>query len=122
MARGFTQYASAFLQPPAELGAPFDQARANMLRARRLYLRARDYGADGLKITRGVGLAELRTPAGMARLEKEDVPLLYLTLAPWAAAIAANKPDLELVGDPPLITSLLGLALQQDQAFHHGAV
>ena len=122
MARGFTQYAYAFLQQPAELGAPLDQAKANMLRARRLYLRARGYGADGLKITRGVGLAELHTPAGVARLQKEDVPLLYWTLAPWAAAIAANKRDLELVGDVPLIASLLDRALQLDEAFEQGAL
>jgi len=122
MARGFTQYAYAFLQQPAELGAPLDQAKANMLRARRLYLRARGYGADGLKITRGVGLAELHTPAGVARLQKEDVPLLYWTLAPWAAAIAANKRDLELVGDVPLIASLLDRALQLDEAFDQGAL
>ena len=122
MARGFTRYAYAFLQQPAELGAPFDQAKAAMLRARRLYLRARDYGADGLRLTRGVGLPELRTPAGMARLQKEDVPLLYWTLAPWAGAIAANKRDLELVGDVPLIASLLDRALQLDEAFDQGAL
>src|SRR5262249_36789766 len=54
MARGFPQYGYAFLQQPAELGAPPDQARAAMLRARRLYLRARDYGIEGLRLARGV--------------------------------------------------------------------
>jgi predicted anti-sigma-YlaC factor YlaD len=122
MARGFTQYAYAFLQQPAELGAPPDQARAAMLRARRLYLRARDHGIDGLKLVRGVGPEELRKPAGMERLRKEDVPLLYWTLAPWAAAIAANKRDLELVGDLPLIASLLDRALLLDEAYDQGAL
>ena len=82
MARGFTQYAYAFLQQPAELGAPRDQAQAAMLRARRLYLRARDYGAEGLKLARGLGLQELRTPASLSKLQKDDVPLLYWTLVP----------------------------------------
>jgi predicted anti-sigma-YlaC factor YlaD len=122
MARGFTQYAYGFLQQPAELGAPPDQARAGMIRARRLYLRARAYGLDGLKLARGVTPEELRTPPGIARLETDDVPLLYWTLAPWAAAIAANKRDLELVGDVPLIATLLDRALQLNDAFDQGAL
>ena len=122
LARGFTQYAYAFLQQPAELGAPPDQAQAAMLRARRLYLRARDYGIDGIRLSRGVQPQELRTADGIARLQKEDVPLVYWTLAPWAAAIAANKRDLELVGDVPLIGLLLDRALQLDEAYDQGAL
>jgi predicted anti-sigma-YlaC factor YlaD len=122
MARGFTQYAYAFIQQPAELGAPPDQAQAAMLRARRLYLRARDYGLQGLKLARGLTVQDLRTPAGLSRLEKEDVPLLYWTLASWAGAIAANKRDLELVGDLPLVASLLDRALQLDESWDQGAL
>jgi predicted anti-sigma-YlaC factor YlaD len=122
MARGFTQYAYAFLQQPAELGAPREEAQAAMARARRLYLRARDYGGEGLKLARGVGLLELRTAANLSKLQKDDVPLLYWTLVPWAAAIAANKRDLELVGDLPLIGALLDRALQLDEAYDQGAL
>jgi predicted anti-sigma-YlaC factor YlaD len=122
MARGFTQYAYAFLQQPAELGAPPDEAQAAMLRARRLYLRARDYGVQGLKLARGLTTQDLRTPAGLSRLQKADVPLLYWTLASWAGAIAANKRDLELVGDLPLVGSLLDRALQLDESWDEGAL
>src|SRR2546430_6581767 len=116
MARGFTQYAYAFVQQPAELGAPPDQAQAAMLRARRLYLRARDYGVQGLKLARGVTPQDLRTPAGLARMQKDDVPLLYWTPASSAGAIAANKRDPELVGDLPLVASLPDPALQPAEA------
>jgi len=122
MARGFTQYAYAFVQQPAELGAPPDETQAAMLRARRLYLRARDYGAEGLKLARAVTVQDLRTPAGLSRLQRDDVPLLYWTLAPWAGAIAANKRDLELVGDLPLLASLLDRALQLDETWDQGAL
>jgi predicted anti-sigma-YlaC factor YlaD len=127
MARGFTQYAYAFVQQPAELGAPPDQSPAMFLRARKLYLRARAYGLDGLKIARGVTEQELRgsepqRTSALGRLQKEDVPLMYWTLAPWAAAIAANKRDLELVGDVPLVAALLDRALQLDQAYDQGAL
>jgi predicted anti-sigma-YlaC factor YlaD len=122
MARGFTQYAYAFLQQPAELGAPPREAQAALARARRLYLRARDYGLEGLKLARGVTPQDLRTPAGVSRLQKEDVPLVYWTLAPWAAAIAADKRDMELVGDVPLIASLLDRALQLDEGYDQGSL
>jgi predicted anti-sigma-YlaC factor YlaD len=122
MARGFTQYAFAFVQQPAELGAPPDVAQAEMLRARRLYLRAREYGLDGLRLQRGVSAKDLNRPDGIARLQKEDVPLMYWTFAPWAAAIAANKRDLSLVGDLPVIAALLDRALQLDEAYDGGAL
>jgi predicted anti-sigma-YlaC factor YlaD len=127
LARGFTQYAYAFVQQPAELGAPPDQAQASMLRARKLYLRARACGLEGLKLARGVTEQELRgsaeqRSAALARVQKEDVPLLYWTLAPWAAAIAADKRDLALVGDVPLVAALLDRALQLDEPYDQGAL
>ena len=122
MARGFTQYAYAFVQQPAELGAPPDLAQKEMLRARRLYVRARDYGLEALKMSRGVSEQELRTPAGLGKLGREDVPLMYWTFAPWAAAIASNKRNLELVGDLPLIAGMLDRALQLDETYDQGAL
>jgi predicted anti-sigma-YlaC factor YlaD len=122
LARGFTQYAYAFLQQPAELGAPPHEAQTALLRARKLYLRAREYGLDGLRLARGVSAQDLRTPATLGRLEKEDVGLVYWTLAPWAAAIAANKRDLELIGDIPVVAALLDRALQLDEAYEQGAL
>ena len=124
MARGFTQYGYAFVQQPAELGAPPDAATEAMARARRLYLRARGYGLEGLKLQRGVTEEELRkSPVqAVAKLQKEDVPLVYWTMAPWAAAIAANKRDLELVGDVPVVAALLDRALQLDESFDQGAL
>ena len=122
MASGYTGYAYAFLQQPAELGAPPGQAQAMMQRARRLYLRARDYGLEGLRLARGVTVQDLRTPEGISRLEKDDVPLVYWTIVPWAAAIGANKRDLELVGDLPLIAALLDRALQLDETYDQGAL
>jgi len=107
MARGFTKYAYAFLQQPAELGAPLDQAKVAMARARRLYLRARDYGADGLKITRGVGLGRAAHAGGDGASAEGGRPAPLLDPGFLGAAIAANKRDLELVGDVPLIASLL---------------
>jgi predicted anti-sigma-YlaC factor YlaD len=123
LARGFTQYGFAFVQQPAELGPP-DQAAEHLARARKLYLRARAYGLEGLKLAHGVTEEELRkSPAkAVARFQKEDVPLLYWTFVPWAAAIAANKRDLELVGDVPVVAAMLDRALALDESFDQGAL
>ncbi|HUJ27278.1 MAG TPA: TRAP transporter TatT component family protein [Myxococcales bacterium] len=122
MARGFTQYAYAFVQQPAELGAPPDVAQQQMLRARRLYVRARDYGLDGLKLSRGVTPEQLHDAAVLQKFTKEDVPLMYWTFAPWAAAIAADKRDLDLIGDLPVIAAMLDRALALDESYDQGAL
>src|SRR5207244_9269353 len=109
-----TQYGYAFVQQPAELGAPPEVAQAEMARARKLYLRARQYGLEALRLQRGVTEDELRKGTALPRLEKEDVPLLYWTIAPWAAAIAANKRELALVGDVPGGAAMLDRALARD--------
>jgi predicted anti-sigma-YlaC factor YlaD len=129
MAAGFTQYGYAFLAQEAEEIAGKEPARAAELRARarRLYLRARDYGLEGLKISRGITLEALRgdeaaRTAALALATKEDLGLLYWTLVPWAAAIAADKGDFKLVGDLPLLASMLDRALALDETYEGGAL
>lgn len=129
MARGFTQYAYAFVQQPAVEGTDAERVKRDTVRARRLYLRARAYGLEGLKLARGVTEAQLRGPEAertraLGSLQKEDVPLLYWTLVPWAAAIATSKGNLasDLVGDISLVGALLDRALQLDEAFDGGAL
>ena len=105
-ARGFTQYAYAFLQQDAEEAEDHDLARALRLqeRARSLYRRARDYGLRGL--------AE----------SPEDVALLYWTGAAWAALIALSKHDPETLAGLPQVDWLMRLALERDEAFARGAI
>ena len=50
------------------------------------------------------------------------MPLLYWTLASWAAAISQRKQDLELVGDVPAVAAMLDRALQLDEAWDLGAL
>ena len=88
-----------------------DLARATALRARakKLYLRARGYGLRGLE-ARHPGFGQrLRSErdAALAGLEKADVPLLYWTAAPWAAATSMAKEDPELTADQGLFEALM---------------
>ena len=127
LARGFTQYGYAFVQQDADESN--DPARAKELRDRaaRLYLRARSYGLDGLRIAREVTEEQLRgkEPArtqALAKTTREDVPLLYWTMASWAGAISQRKTDLELVGDVPSVAAMLDRALALDEAYDLGAL
>ena len=62
---GFTEYSYAWVQQPADEIEQQDVQRAQImrLRARKLYLRARDYGIRGLEVKhRGFGEALRRSP------------------------------------------------------------
>lgn len=127
MARGFTQYGYAFVQQPALHELEGDRQKRAIERASRLYLRARGYGLDGLRLARGVTEAQLRgseqeRTAALAKLGKDDVPLIYWTFVPWAAAISVNKRNLELVGDVPVVAAMLDRALALDESYDHGAL
>jgi hypothetical protein len=127
LARGFTQYSYAFLQSEAEFVADkdFQRAKALRIRATKLYLRARDHGLLGLKLERGITIEDLRgenRAKALEKCQKEDVELLYWTLAPWAAAVALNKTDMALVGDLGAISAMLERALQLDESYGKGAL
>lgn len=125
-AGGFTQYAYAFVQQEADELRPSDLARSRELqaRAKKLYLRARDYGLRGLA-TRRKGFAaalEADPRAAVAAFKAADVPLLYWTAAAWVGAITADKTDSLLISDLPRVDALLERALELDEGFDHGAL
>jgi predicted anti-sigma-YlaC factor YlaD len=129
LASGFTQYAYGFVQADAdeaELGGRIAAARAGRDRARKLYLRARDYGLRGLEVRhRGIA-AKLRSardldPA-LAGLGKDDLPLVYWTAASWALAIGVGKEDMGLVAELPVPGALMKRALAIDEAWDEGAI
>ncbi len=125
-AAGFTQYAYAFVQQEADAVALQDTDRAWVAwnRARKLYLRARDYGLRGLDVAvPGFG-AGLRTDpaATVAGAGPAEVDLLYWTAASWAAAIALGKDDPSLVADLPLVSALIDRASAVDPDWDHGAI
>ena len=125
-ARGFTQYSYAFVQQEADEVEDEDLSRAGALRerARRLYLRARNYGLRGLEVDHP-GLSEelWKEPRrALDRVEAEDVPLLYWTAAAWASAVSLSQDDPEMVGDLPVIEALIDRALELDESFGDGSI
>jgi predicted anti-sigma-YlaC factor YlaD len=122
---GFTQYGYAFVQLEAEEIESQDLAKANAgrARARKLYLRARDYGLRGLEVAHpGLTNALRASPqAALRQLKPKDVPQAYWTAAAWGAAIAQSKDDPNLVAEVPLMEALMDRALELDERWDDGA-
>lgn len=125
-ARGFTQYAYAFVETDALLLGDSDPtaARAELLRARHLYLRARDYGLRALELEQPGSTEGLRRApeAAAARFGPEHVELMYWTAAAWGAAISSGMDDPTLVVDFPAVRALLERAIALDPDWSRGAL
>jgi len=123
---GFTQYAYAFVKQEADEMEPINFAKATemRLRARGLFLRARDYGLRGLETTHpGFGEALNKDPLPAVKAAKrEDVPLLYWTAAAWGLAITLSKSEPALISDQPIMEALVDRALELNEAFDGGAI
>jgi len=125
-ASGFTQYAYAFVQMDADELEDRDLAGATALRerARRLYLRARDYGLRGLEARHRGFRATLQTnaPAAVKLARAPDVPLLYWTAASWGAAIALSKDNPDRVAEIPQMEALMDRAFALEPDWGEGAI
>jgi len=123
---GFTQFAFAFVEQDADVVAvgDFDAAKTHYARARRLYLRARDYGLRGLAVRYPKLRGQLSADPGtaLARTTRKDVPLLFWTAAAWAKAITLSKDNPELLADLPIVEAMIDRALALDEGFDRGAI
>lgn len=125
-ASGFVQYGHAYVLWPAnsvessDLGA----ARQGRARAKRLFLRARDYGLRALELcSPGITQALSNDPlAAVANIEREDVAALYWTGVAWGSAVSVAKDDMALVADVPIVRALLQQALELDESWGDGAI
>jgi predicted anti-sigma-YlaC factor YlaD len=125
-ARGFTQYAYAFVEAPADELDDRDVATAYAQRARalKLYLRARGYALRGLEVRHpGLRAALDRDPAAaLAACGPDDVALLYWGAASWASAISLGKDSPALVAELPAAGALIERAAALDESFDDGAI
>jgi len=125
-ARGFTQYAYAFVQLPADEleAADLQGAYRERQRALRLYRRARDYGLRGLRLDSAAQAEGLRrAPAAtLAVMRAADAELLYWTSAAWAAAISIAKDDPAALAALPIVEAMAARADALAPDLDHGAL
>ena len=124
---GFVLYANAFLQADAEMAEWDDYGRAAELnaRARRMYLRARDYGLRNVEAARPGITGRLRADPAAAAAEFDaagDVESLYYLGGAWMLAISLGLDRPALVADLPAARALLDRALALDEDFERGAL
>jgi predicted anti-sigma-YlaC factor YlaD len=125
-ASGFAQYAYAFVQQDADEMEEKDLASAEAMRtrARKLYLRAHNYGLRGLEARHpGFEKALLADPRKSVRvMARKDVPLLYWTAVSWSGAISLSKDNPEMIGELPKVEAMMDRALELDETFGEGAL
>lgn len=124
LCRGFTQYASAFVWQDAVEEWDAERAAAGKERARRLFLRAKEYGMRGLEAAhpgfRERLLADPKEAVGMAK--EKDVPLLFWTAASWSLAISLSGGAPSMLADLPRCESLMRRAFTLKEDYDHGAI
>ena len=123
---GFVLYANAFLQADAAIAEwdDYDLALELNERARRMYLRARDYGLRNVEVAYPGITARLQSDpeAAVAVFEREDVESLYYLGGAWMLAISLGLDQPALVIDLPAARALLDRALELDAGFERGAL
>jgi predicted anti-sigma-YlaC factor YlaD len=123
---GFTEYAYAFVQQKADFIEAQDLSRATELRtrAKKLYIRALNYGMRGIEVDFPGFRDQLRKDPDptLAQTTRKHVPLLYWTGSAWAAAFAIDKADSELSVDQPLMEKMMRRALMLNEGWDMGAI
>lgn len=130
---GFISYANAFVATPASM-MPFEQwekQQADQIRAKKLYLRGRDYLIHALDV-RYPGFADVlestepdaaeQLQVFLDEMDIDDVPYLYWIGAGWVAAFALDAFDLELAFTVTTAHALVLRALELDEAYSDGTI
>jgi len=124
--KAFIMYANAFIQTPAGMLPDEEYLEQDRMlkRARKMYLRGRNYILDGLSL-RFNDFDELMedNPDGLLEeADEEDVPYLYWAAAGWLGAFSCDPFDLEMGSDIHLPVAFLYRSLELDEEFESGAV
>lgn len=123
---GFTQYSYAFVQQEADYVEAQDLQKATAMRARakKLYLRAFNYGMRAFDVEFPGFSAQIRKDpdAALARTTKKHVPLLYYTGAAWAAAFAVDVTDSQLSVNQTAMEKIMRRALALDETWEKGSL
>ncbi len=123
---GFTQYGMVWVQWPAEQlkYSDFRSYQAGLERSRKLFLRARGYGLEGMDAAYpGFSEGIFTDPeATLQPTTTDDIPMMYWLGASWLAAISNSREHPELIGQLPIAAALLHRCLELDESWDRGAI
>lgn len=125
-AAGFVQYSHAFVLLPVHAIEKEDlnKSRQRRNRAKRLFLRARNYGLRALETSHPeISESIIKDPfAAVHRTDKKDVAALYWTGVAWGSAISVAKDNMSLVAELPIVSAVMERALDLDESWQNGAI
>ncbi len=124
---GFIMYANAYIQTPADMLPDTEVDKKNRMtsRARKLYIRGRDYVLQGIEVMYPGFTASLDGDAYRSRLDgmkQEDVPYLYWGAAGWMAAYASDPFDVNIGVGVKKAAAMMEAALRLNEAYNDGAI
>jgi predicted anti-sigma-YlaC factor YlaD len=125
--RGFCTYAYAFVYLPADTISDnrIIFRTAQYQRAKRLYLRSRDYGIRALEL-RHPGITALlaadKIDSALSLTTARDTTLLYWTAAAWMGAFSSDKFDMTIATDMRKPVALMQRLLKLNQGWGEGSV
>ena len=125
-ASGFTQYSYVYVDFEALDAEQTQPSKAHELRqrAKKLYIRGRDYALRSVELKHENFITGLRNDpdSTLSTFSSQDIPALYWLSLSWAAAIAADKSDMEMVADLNLIEPIIRKCLELDESYDQGAL
>lgn len=124
---GFIMYANAYVQAPADMlpDTEVDKKSRMTSRARKLYLRGRDYVLKGIDISYPGFTASLDNDSFKGSLDSmkpDDVPYLYWAAAGWMAAYASDPFDVNIGIGVKKAAAMMEAALRLNESFNDGAI
>jgi len=124
---GFISYSNIYVHSPSDMlpQAEYRKQKEMRFRAKRLYLRGRDYILRGLDVRHPGFLEALESGNFEAAFEgctPEDVPFLYWASAGWLSAVAFDILDAELMITIPSAFALAVKALSLDETWGQGSI
>ncbi len=124
-ATGFVSYAEMWVLRPARYMEDTDLygARRERARAKRLFLRAREYAGRALEIRHsGIVPRLLTSPdSAVSELTMDDLPAMYWFTAAHGRAITTDLSDASLLVQGSTVTAILDRALELDERWNKGA-
>src|SRR6056297_1959419 len=126
-AEGFISYANAFIHTPAGMleYRQLDRQKEMLHRARRMYLRGRDYALRSLEVEYPGFRAALESGQGssyLKQMEEKDLRGLYWASAGWMGAVSAAGFDMGLLMELPRPVALAACALEINPQYKQGAL